>query len=130
MIKSIKTSESNRAVVSELTNKLSIGSENVIARIALAYSVSLGRKLVLSQIADSKGKEYSNNVLFGDKQEIYTSIICQLYNISVANLDIPKYIKMHVDDGLELIQGVIKDNPNLTVFDFTLDQIDTGLKYL
>ena len=127
MIKSIKTSESNRTVVSELTKKLSMGSENVIARIALAYSVSQGRNLDLSQIADSKGKEYSNNVLFGDKQEIYTAIICQLYNISVANLDIPKYIKMHVDDGLELISKTLDSNPNLPVFDFIIDQIDSGL---
>ncbi len=103
MIKSIKTSESNRTVVSELTNRLNMGPENVIARIALVYSVSQGKKLALSQIADSKGKEYSGNVLFGDKQEIYTAIVCQLYNINAANLDIPKYIKMHVDDGLELI---------------------------
>ena len=70
MIKSIKTSESNRAIVTELTNKLSIGPENIIARVALAYSVSQGRKLNLSQIADSKGKEYSSNVLFGEYQEI------------------------------------------------------------
>lgn len=130
MINSIKTSESNRTVVSELTNKLSMGPENVIARIALAYSVSKGRKLNLSQIADSKGKEYSSKVLFGDNQEIYTAIICQLYNISAANLDVPKYIKMHVDDGLELISKVIDNNPNLTVFDFILDQVDKGLQSL
>jgi len=128
MIKSIKTSESNRTVVSELTNRLSMGPENVIARIALAYSVSQGRKLALSQIADSKGKEYSSNVLFGDNQEIYTAIICQLYNINAANLDISKYIKMHVDDGLELMQGIIRDNPNLTVFDFVFDQVVQGLQ--
>ena len=127
MIKSIKTSESNRTVVSELTNRLNMGPENVIARIALVYSVSQGKKLALSQIADSKGKEYSGNVLFGDKQEIYTAIVCQLYNINAANLDIPKYIKMHVDDGLELISGVIDNNPNLTVFDFILEQVEQGL---
>jgi len=130
MINSIKTSESNRAVVSELTNRLSMGPENVIARIALAYSVSQGRKLTLSEIADSKGKEYSSNVLFGDKQEIYTAIICQLYHIHAVNLDISKYIKMHLDDGLELIQERMQDNPNLTVFDFTLDLIEKGIKGL
>jgi len=130
MLKSIKTSESNRIIVAELTNKLNMGPENIIARIALTYSVSQGRKLNLSQIADSKGKEYSSKVLFGENQEIYTALICQLYGISSANLDIPKYIKMHIDDGLELIQNIIQDNPNLTIFDFVLDQIDKGLKYL
>ena len=130
MIKSIKTSESNRTVVSELTKKLSMGSENVIARIAFAYSVSQGRKLALSHIADSKGKEYSSKVLFGDNPEIYTAIICQLYNISAANLDVPRYVKMHVDDGLWLIQKIVINNPNLPVFDFVLDQIDIGIKGL
>ena len=60
MIKSIKTSEANRVIVADLTNKLGMGPENVIARIAFAYSISLDRKLDLSQIRDSKGKEYSS----------------------------------------------------------------------
>jgi len=130
MLKSIKTSESNRTVVTELTNRLNMGPENIIARIALAYSVSQGRKLNLSQMADSKGKEYSSKVLFGDNQEIYTAIICQLYNINAANLDVSKYVKMHVDDGLELISRALDNNPNLTVFDFILDQVESGLKAL
>ena len=128
MLKSIKTSESNRTVVAELTNKLNMGPENIIARIALAYSIAQGRRLDISQMADSKGKEYSGNVLFGDNQEIYTAVICQLYNINAANLDVPKYIKIHVDDGLELIQRMVQDNPNLAVFDFILDQVEKGLQ--
>ncbi len=130
MIKSIKTSEFNRTVVSELTSRLSMGPENVIARIALAYSVSQGRKLKLAQRADSKGKEYSSKVLFGEHPEIYTAIICQLYNINAVNLDVPKYIKMHVDDGLELISAVIEDNPNLPLFDFVMERIEKGLAIL
>ncbi len=128
MLKSIKTSESNRTIVAELTNKLNMGPENIIARIALAYSIAQGRRLDISQMADSKGKEYSGNVLFGDNQEIYTAVICQLYNINAANLDVPKYIKIHVDDGLELIQRMVQDNPNLAVFDFILDQVEKGLQ--
>ncbi len=56
MIKSIKTTESNRVVVADLTRKLNMGSENIIARIALAYSLSLDRRLDLSKMGDSKGK--------------------------------------------------------------------------
>ena len=104
-----------------------MGPENVIARIAFAYSVAQGRTLDLKEIDDSKGKEYSSKVLFGDNQEIYTAIICQLYNIGSSDLDIPKYIKMHIDDGLELISKAIEDNPNLSVFDFILDLVDNGL---
>ncbi len=130
MIKSIKTSESNRVVVKELAGKLNMGPENIIARIAVAYSVSQGRKLSLSNMADSKGKEYSNSVLFGENQKEYIAVICQLYNISAADLDIPKYIKMHMDDGLDLIQKMLINNPNLLLFDFVLDQIDIGIKGL
>ena len=130
MLKSIKTSEYNRTVVAELTSKLNMGPENIIARIALAYSIAQGRRLDISKMADSKGKEYSSKVLFGENQEIYTAVICQLYDINYANLDVPKYIKMHIDDGLELIQKMLINNPNLLVFDFVLDQIDIGIRGL
>jgi len=130
MIKSIKTSEANRIIVTDLTNKLGMGPENVIARIAFAYSISLDRKLDLSQFRDSKGKEYSSKVLFGEYQEYYLAVICQKYGINMMDLDIPRYVKMHIDDGLELIQRLIQDNPNLPVFDFVLDQVEKGLQSL
>ncbi len=130
MLKSIKTSESNRTVVAELTSKLNMGPENIIARIALAYSIAQGRRLDISQMADSKGKEYSSKVLFGEYERFYTAIMCQHYDINSVNIDIPKYIKMHIDDGLELIADEIRENINLTIFDFVLDQIDNGLAVL
>ena len=55
----IKTSEANKEVVRRLTAKLPLGtSENVIARIALAYSLESGKKFSSSEfnIYDSKGK--------------------------------------------------------------------------
>ena len=130
MIKSIKTTESNRTTVSDLTRKLNMGPENVIARIAFAYSLSLGRKLDLSEMGDSKGKEYSSKVVFGDYQDLYLAAVCQHYEINVMHFDIPRYIKMHIDDGLELISEAIKNNPNLPVFDFILDAVDSGLSTL
>jgi len=130
MIKSIKTSEANRGIVADLTNKLGMGPENIIARIAFAYSISLGRKLDLSHMRDSKGKEYSSKVLFGEYQELYLAIICQHYEINIMNFDIPRYVKMHIDDGLELISEIISSNPNLPVFDFVLDLVEPGLALL
>ena len=127
MIKSIKATESNRAVVAELTRKLNMGPENIIARIALAYSLSLNRNLNLNTMGDSKGKEYSSKVLFGDYQDIYLAMICQRYEINVMHFDIPRYIKMHIDDGLELISKVHEDNPNLAIFDFILELVEKGL---
>ena len=130
MIRSIKTSEKNRPVVRELTTKLGLGPENLIARIAFAYSVAQGGKLDLSDIQDSKGKEYSAKVLFGDYSEIYVAIVCQHYGIYKSDYDISRYIKMHIDDGLNLISQATKENPNLSLFDFILEQIDSGLQSL
>ena len=128
MISSIKTSEKNRKVVRELTAKLGLGSENLIARIAFAYSVAQGRKLDLGDIQDSKGKEYSAKVLFGDYSEMYVAIVCQQYGIYKSDYDIPRYIKMHIDDGLNLISEIIRQNPNLSLLDFVIEQIDKGLE--
>ena len=130
MFRSIKTSEKNRELVAELTSKLGLGPENLIARIALAYSLSQGKKLQLSDIQDSKGKEYSSSVLFGDYLPVYTSLVCQHYCLHKLDYDIQKYLKMHIDDGLSLIYEVIQENPNLSLFDFVLDQIDSGLNEL
>jgi DNA sulfur modification protein DndE len=130
MIRSIKTSEKNREVVRELTTKLGLGPENLIARAAFAYSVAQGRKLDLSDIQDSKGKEYSAKVLFGDYSEIYVAIVCQHYGLYKTDNDLARYIKMHVDDGLNLISQATKENPNLSLFDFILEQIDSGLQSL
>lgn len=130
MFRSIKTSEKNREVVAELTSKLGLGPENLIARIAFTYSISQGRKLQVSSIEDSKGKEYSSSVLFGDYLTVYTALICQHYCLHKLDYDIPKYVKMHVDDGLSLIYDVIQKNPNLSLFDFILDEIDRELENL
>jgi len=130
MIKSIKTSEKNREVVSSLTTKLGLGPENLIARIAFAYSVAQGRKFSLSDIQDSKGKEYSAKVLFGDYSEMYVAIVCQHYGIYKSDYDVPKYIKMHIDDGLGLISHSVEENPNLPLLDFILEQIEKGLEAL
>ena len=128
MIKSIKTSEKNRGVVRELTIKLGLGPENLIARIAFAYSVAQGRKLNLNNIQDSKGKEYSAKVLFGDYSEIYVAMVCQCYGLYKTDNDLARYIKMHVDDGLSLISHSVEENPNLPLFDFVLEQIEEGLE--
>jgi DNA sulfur modification protein DndE len=130
MLKSVKTSENNRTVVRELTNKLGLGPENFIARLAFAYSISKNRKLNLSDIEDSKGKEYSSTVLFGDYLPLYVAIISQVYGVYKTDYDIPKYIKMHIDDGLNLISGMVKSNPNLPLLEFILEQANEGLKSL
>lgn len=130
MIKSIKTSERNREIVRELTTKLGLGPENLIARIAFAYSVAKGRKFDISEIKDSKGKEYSSKVLFGDYLDFYIALVSQHYGLHKSDYDIPKYIKMHIDDGLESIQAITSDNPNLPLLDFIIEQVENGLEAL
>lgn len=61
MFTSIKTSKANKDIVTDLSRKFNLGAENIIARIAFAYSLSQDRLLSLSNIADSQGKEYSLN---------------------------------------------------------------------
>ena len=127
MFTQIKTSKKNREVVTILSRKFNLGAENVIARIAFAYSLSTGRKLSLSDIADSEGKEYSKTVLFGSNYSFYLGLICVHYGLYKTDKDIPKYIKMHIDDGLEIMSQELSDNPNLNGLEYLIDKIDSGL---
>lgn len=127
MFTQIKTSKQNKEIVTNLSRKFNLGAENTIARIALTYSLSKGRKLSLNNIKDSQGKEYSKSVLFGINYPFYIGLICVHYGLYKTDKDIPKYIKMHIDDGLELMNNELWDNPNLTGIDYLIDKIDTGL---
>lgn len=124
----IKTCSENRLRVAELTKKLNLGPENVIARIAFAYSLSKSGKLNITDVKNSGGKEYTRRVLFGANAPYYEAMICTHYNLYKTDKDVAKYIKMHIDDGLELIDSELKTNPNLDGFDFLMQHIDTGLK--
>lgn len=118
MFTQIKTSKANKIIVTDLSRRFNLGAENVIARIAFAYSLSSGRKLKLSDIADSQGKEYSKNVLFGNNYPFYIALLCTHYGIYKTDKDIPKYIKLHLDDGLQLLNNELNDNPNLNGMDY------------
>lgn len=130
MFNSIKTSRVNKLVVAELSRKFNLGAENVIARIALAYSLAQDRQLSLSDIADSQGKEYSKNVLFGSNLPYYIGLICVKYGLYKTDKDIPKYVKLHIDDGLQLMNKELRNNPNLNGYDYLIDKIETGLNAL
>ncbi|MEO6729833.1 MAG: DndE family protein [Ferruginibacter sp.] len=127
MFTAIKTSKQNKEVVTELTSKLNLGAENVIARIAFTYSVSQDRKMQLAEIADAQGKEYSSKVLFGDHSDIYLAMICVQYNLYKTDKDIARYVKMHVDDGLQLIQKEVLKR-DVSGIDFLVNKIEKGLR--
>ena len=122
MFTQIKTSIKNKEAVTVLTRKFGLGAENVIARIAIACSLQSGVKFSPLDIKDSGGKEYSKNVLFGNLYPVYASIMCKHYNIRMSDKDLPRYFKLHLDDGLEKIMQDLKDNPNLVGFDYLFDK--------
>ena len=128
MFTSIKTSRANKYIVTDLSRKFNLGAENIIARIALTYSLSKDRILSLTDISDSQGKEYSKNVLFGSNLPYYIGLICVKYGLYKTDKDIPKYIKMHIDDGLQLMNNELRDNPNLNGYDYLIDKITNGLE--
>ena len=77
-----------------LSRKFNLGAENIIARIALTYSLSKDRLLSLTDIADSQGKEYSKNVLFGNNLPYYIGLICVKYGLYKQIKIFHKYIKL------------------------------------
>ena len=130
----IKTSEKNQEVVRKLTSKLPQGTkENVIARIALGYSLGTGKKYNSNDfnLYDSKGKEYKDHILFDAKyRDFYIAIIAQHYEIYKSDDNIPKYIKLHIDHGLELMDNIFQDNYNYTFFDFLVEFLEKGTTIL
>lgn len=131
MLINIRTSEANKAVVQELTRRLNLGTENVVSRIAFSYSISKNIKLDLEKdLFDSKGKEYKDDILFGKYREYYIALICQHYGLYKTDKDIGKYIKMHIDHGLTLMNKLFEDNKNYSGLDFLLEHIETGIEKL
>ena len=127
MFTQIKTSLQNKDNVIDLTRKFNLGAENIIARIAIAYSLKSGKKFSPLNVKDSGGKEYSKKVLFGSNYNIYLAMLCTHYNIEDTDKDIPRYLKIHLDDGLEMIAQDLKNNPNLVGFDYLFDRINEGI---
>ena len=128
MFTQIKTSKKNKEVVALLTRKLGLGTENVIARIAYTYSLSQDKKLDLNEIKDAGGKEYSKSVLFGDYYDMYLGLLCVNYGLYKTDKDIGRYIKMHVDHGLQLLNDEVSSRSNIDGFDFLTEKIITSLK--
>ena len=130
MFTHIRTSKDNKEVVSHLTRKLNLGTENYISRIALTYSLSKDRVLDIKDIKNSSGKEYSKSVLFGDYMDYYTGMVALYYGIHVSDKDLGKYVKMHIDDGLTLLNEELASNSNIDGFDFLVEKIESSLLQL
>jgi len=130
----IKTSEKSQEIIRRLTPKLGDRTpENVIARIALSYSLQKGVKFNINQdfnSFDSKGKEYKDHILFDSQyRDYYIALICQYYDIYKTDENIPKYVKLHIDNGLELLDKIF-DTSEYTFFDFLNEHIEKGTQHL
>lgn len=127
MFTQIKTSKENKEIIALLTRKLGLGTENVIARVAYTYSLSQDKKLDLNDIKDAGGKEYSKSVLFGEYYDIYLGLLCVHYGLYKTDKDIGRYVKMHIDDGLKLLNEEINSRTNVDGFDFLTEKITLSL---
>lgn len=126
----IRTSRDNQEIVTNLTRKLPIGtSENVIARIALGYSLASNDKFTEDDFAlyDSQGKEYKDQILFeASLKDYYIALVCQKYGIEKNNEQIPRLIKLHIDRGLQLINQKFIDTPEYSFYDFFMETLTRG----
>lgn len=107
--------------------------ENVIARIALGYSIQNGRRFSNAEfnLYDSKGKEYKEHILFDAKyRDFFVALICQHYGVYKTHENIPRYVKLHIDHGLELMDNLFSNNNNYTFFDFLIEHLDKGITML
>jgi DNA sulfur modification protein DndE len=127
MLSNIKTSKANKELVTRLTQKLNLGPENIIARLAFSYSLNRNNNLSLKDIQDSEGKEYSSRVLFGNYESIYVALVATHYNLHSSDKNIVRYIKMHIDEGLKLINKQVANNDYMTGNDFLINEIESGL---
>lgn len=129
----LKTSEANKDRVLDLTARLGNNiKENVVARIAIAYSMARGYTLdPTKDLRDSKGKEYKEDTLLGTQyRNLYVALICQHYGLHKTDGNVPRYIKMHLDHGLELMSKVFAENRNYTSIEFLLDYAEQGIEAL
>lgn len=58
----------------------------------------------------------------------YIGLICVKYGLYKTDKDIPKYVKLHIDDGLQLMNQELHENPNLNGYDYLIDKINHGLE--
>jgi DNA sulfur modification protein DndE len=126
----ISTSQETEEILGRLSSKFSLPSKNILMRIAFAYSLTRGRKIDLSKAEDTKGNPYKEFTVVGYYRTYYVALICQFYGIFKTDSDIPKYFKLHIDDGLRLLDKLFSENSNYNFSDFLLAHIERGIDSL
>lgn len=134
MLINIFTSKANQEVVASLTRMMPGNPrENVIARIALTFSLASGRRFKEEDWGkpDSLGKEYKDQILFDPEcHDFYIALICQAYSLNRQSEAIAKYIKLHIDHGLKEINQIFEENPEMSFLDFFMNYVGKGVDAL
>ena len=68
--------------------------------------------------------------MFGDYFDIYIGLLCTHYGLYKTDKDIPKYVKMHIDDGLELIDKEVTESSKVDGFEYVTNKIGSVLKQI
>ena len=68
--------------------------------------------------------------MFGHYLDYYLGMVALHYGIHISDKDLPKYIKMHIDDGLQLLNEELNQRSNIDGFDFLVEKIEGGLEKL
>jgi len=61
---------------------------------------------------------------------MYLGLICVHYGLYKTDKDIGRYIKMHVDHGLQLLNEEVNERSNIDGFDFLSEKINNSLQIL
>jgi len=126
----VSTSEETEAILGRLSQRFSLSSKNILMRIALTYSLTRGRKLHDNKPEDTKGNPYKEITVVGHYRSYYVALICQFYGIYKTDSDIPKYFKLHIDDGLRQLDKLFSESSNYNLSDFLLEHIERGIDSL
>jgi DNA sulfur modification protein DndE len=126
----VSTSEETETILNKLQNRFNITSKNILMRIALAHSINRGRKLNNETPKDTKGNPYKEITIVGNFRNYYVALICQHYNLYKTDTDIPKFFKLHIDDGLILLDKLFAESSNYSFSDYLLEHIERGIDSL
>jgi DNA sulfur modification protein DndE len=53
------------------------------------------------------------------------ALVAQHYQLHITNQDLGKYVKLHLDEGLNLLNEEVSLNSNIDGFNFLVEKIET-----
>jgi DNA sulfur modification protein DndE len=104
----IKTNKINQSVVQRIRNLYDFPNESIPAKIALNISLQQNKVFDISAFEhlDNTGKEYSEDTLFGGRENyiLYRALFNQQYSKLLNDSEFSKIVKIHLDWGLDKLR--------------------------